>query len=171
MKKAGFGGTISTAAVCFIFWLLITGYPNIQTLIAGLIVSLCAGTFSARFFIHENAGHLWNPGRLIALIMYIPLFLVELTKANLDMAKRALGLAPIKPGIVKVPVELKKDYAQTMLANSITLTPGTITLDVAEQDDKTWYYIHWINAETVEPEEAGESIKGKLERGVRRIWE
>ena len=109
--------------------------------------------------------------RIFALIGYIFVFLIELTKANIDVARRALSpKLPVNPGIVKVPVELKSEYGESMLANSITLTPGTITMDIAEQDEKTWYYIHWIDVAKEDPEEAGEAIKGTLERGVRRIW-
>ena len=54
----------------------------------------------------------------------------------------------------------------------VCVTPGTITLDIAEdKDGKTWYYIHWIDVVTAEPEKAGEIIKGRLERGIRRFWE
>ena len=72
---------------------------------------------------------------------------------------------------MKVPVDLKGDYAQAMLANSITLTPGTITMDIAEQEGQTYYYIHWIDVAETDREKAGEMIKGRLEKGVRRIWQ
>ena len=179
MKKATLPGIISTAIVCYVFWLLLTGQlvdlikgePAPQMLIAGAIVSIGVALFTARFFIHEKAFYLFHPARIIALIGYIFTFLIELTKANIDVARRALSpKLPVNPGIVKVPVELKSEYGQSMLANSITLTPGTITMDIAEQDEKTWYYIHWIDVASEDPEEAGKAIKGTLERGVRRIW-
>ena len=72
---------------------------------------------------------------------------------------------------MKVPVGLKSEYAQAMLADSITLTPGTITVDTVEEDGKDYYYIHWIDVASEDPEEAGEAIKGTLEKWVRRIWE
>ena len=58
-----------------------------------------------------------------------------------------------------------------MLANSITLTPGTITMDIAEQDGKSYYYIHWIDVAETDREKAGEIIKGRMEKWVRRIWQ
>ncbi len=179
MKKATLPGIISTAIVCYVFWLLLTGQlvdlikgePAPQLLIAGVIVSIGVALFTARFFIHEKAFYLFNPVRFISLIGYFFIFLVELTKANVDVAIRALSpKLRVNPGIVKVPVELKSEYGESMLANSITLTPGTITMDIAEQDEKTWYYIHWIDVKDEDPEKAGEAIKGTLERGVRRIW-
>ena len=88
------------------------------------------------------------------------------------MAKRCFGgCTNVNPGIVKVPVDLKHDYAEAMLANSITLTPGTITLDIAEQDGQTYYYIHWIDVAEQDRVKAGEIIKGRMEKWIRRIWQ
>ena len=97
---------------------------------------------------------------------------MALIKANLDVAFRSLSpRLKINPGIVKVPVGPESDYGQAMLANSITLTPGTITMDAAEDEEgRTWFYIHWINVTETDSEKAGEAIKGSLERGVKRIW-
>lgn len=181
MKKAKFPAILSTAIVCYIFWLLITGQlvmliegePAVQVLIAGVIVSVGVALFSARFFIHKSAFYLFNPAKFFVMAFYcIIIFMWELIKANVDVAKRALSpKLKINPGIVKVPVEVESEYGQSMLANSITLTPGTITMDVVEQNKKTYYYIHWIDVATTDPKEAGDAIKGTMEKWVRRIWE
>lgn len=180
MKKATISAILSTAIVCFLFWLLITGQvvslvkgqPAVQVLIAGVIVSIGVALFSARFFVHKNPFYLWNPGRLVVFVFYcLVVFVWELTKANIDVAKRALNPSlPVNPGIVKVPVDLKSEYGQSMLANSITLTPGTITLDTVEQQGKLYYYIHWIDVAATDPGEAGDAIKGTLEKWIGRIW-
>lgn len=181
MKKATFPAILSTTIVCYLFWLLITGQivaifkgePAAQVLIAGVIVSIVTALFSARFFIHSKAFYLCNPVKLVTFLFYsFIVFLWELTKANVDVARRALSPSlPINPGIVKVPVDLKSEYGQDMLANSITLTPGTITMDIAEEKGKTYYYIHWINVATDDPVKAGDAIKGTLEKWIGRIWE
>ena len=174
MKKASFGAWLATFIVCMGFWMLVTLSTAPDMLISGVIVSLLASLFAARFFIHENAFRLLNPKHLFSLLGYaLFVFPIELLKANLDVAKRALNPAlPIKPGIVKVPSNMKSEYGQAMLANSITLTPGTITLDVAEDEEgKAWYYIHWIDVAEGTEEEQGEAIKGTLEKWVGRIFE
>ena len=172
MPKTKFPAVLSTFLLCFCFWLLLTWSFETQELAAGAVVSLAAALFTSGFFIHENAFRLANPVRFGALIAYVFIFLGELVKANLDVARRCFGgYREVNPGIVKVPVELEGDYAQAMLANSITLTPGTITLDIAEQDGKTWYYIHWIDVAETDREKAGKIIKGRLEKGIRRIWQ
>ena len=171
MQKTRFPAVISTFIVCFAFWVLLTWSFEVQELAAGAVVSLAVALFAGRFFIHEKAFWFFNPAKLFALIAYIPVFLVELIKANVDVAKRCFGgCKNVNPGIVKVPVDLESDYGQAMLANSITLTPGTITMDIAEEDGQTYYYVHWIDVATAEPKEAGDAIKGTLEKGVGRIF-
>ena len=173
MQKTKFSAVAVTWLVCFAFWILLTWSFTAQELIIGAVVSLIVALFSARFFIHENPFWFFNPAHLFGAIgFWCGTFVVEMVKANVDMAKRCFGgCKNIQPGIVKIPVGLKSDYGQAALADAITLTPGTITLDIAEQGDQTWYYIHWIDVTTEDPEEAGEAIKGRLERGLRRVWE
>ena len=180
MRKATFTDILSTAVLLYVFWLLITGQlvslckgdPNAQVLIIGAVVAIAVALFSARFFIHESSFYLYNPVKALTLVAYcLGAFLVELAKANIDVAKRALNpKLPINPGFVKVPSDMKSEYGRAMLANSITLTPGTITMDVTEEDGQTYYYIHWIDVASQDPKEAGDAIKGTLESWVRRIW-
>ena len=180
MRKATFTDKLSTAIVLYVFWLLITGQlvslckgdPNAQVLIIGGVVAIAVALFSARFFIHESSFYLYNPVKALTVVAYAcGAFLVELAKANIDVAKRALSPSlPVNPGIVKVPVDLKSEYGQSMLANSITLTPGTITMDIAEEEGQTYYYIHWIDVAETDPVAAGNAIKGTLEKWVGRIW-
>ena len=170
MKKASFGAIIATFIICYGFWILLTWSFATQELIAGAIVSLIVACFSAKYFIHSRAFYLFNPIRLIILLVYsCVIFLWELIKANIDVAIRAYTLKT-NPGIVKVEVDLESEYGQAMLANSITLTPGTITMDVASEGDKTFFYIHWIDVATTDSIKAGEKIKGTLEKWIRRIW-
>ena len=173
MQKAKFPAIAATFVLCYAFWILLDFSFKAQELIAGAVVSLLVALFSARFFIHENAGWFFHPGRFFsAIFFWCGTFMVELVKANVDMAKRCYGgCTNVNPGIVKVPSELTKDYGEAMLANSITLTPGTITLDIAEQDGKNYYYIHWIDVSDPDREKAGEVIKGRMENWIRRIWE
>ena len=173
MQKTRFPAVLATFIVSYAFWILLTWSFSAQELIVGAVVCFLVALFSARFFIHERSFWLFNPLRLlIALFYWLGVFMVELIKANWDMAKRCFGgCKKVNPGIVKVPVDLKSDYAQAALANSITLTPGTITMDIAEEDGQTYYYIHWIDVQKPSGKEAGDAIKGTLEKWLRRVWE
>jgi len=74
---------------------------------------------------------------------------------------------PIRPGIVKVKTSLKTDIAKTFLANSITLTPGTLTVDFIDDN----LYIHWINIISDDPEVETELIVSKFEKFLKKIFE
>ena len=146
MRKTKPSAVLTTFILCFLFWLLLTRSLRWEELAAGGVVSLAAALFSARFFVHHNAFRFFHPRRLAAGLFYwVCVFPCELIKSNLHMAKLVLrGCKNVRPGIVKIPVGLKNEYAQAALANCITLTPGTITMEIAEQEGQTWYYVHWI---------------------------
>lgn len=179
MRKTTFPKVVSTAIVCYVFWLLVSGglvgifkgQPDAPILIAGALASIIIGAFTGRFFIHKKAFFLWNPKRFVMLIIYAFVFLWELLKANIDVAIRSFRMLPEKSGIVKIPVDLTSEYAMSMLANSITLTPGTMTMDIAEENGQIYYYVHWINVTEEDGKKAGEKIKGTFEKWIRRIWE
>ena len=171
-RKTTFCAWFATFVLCYFFWILLTGSFAWQELVAGAVVSAGVALFSARWFVHESPGRFFS-GRLFILIWYcVAIFPWELIKANCDMAKRALSpKLKINPGIIKVPVDVPTEYGKTMLANSITLTPGTITVDIDEHEGQTWYYIHWIDVVETDRTAAGEIIKGRMEKWLRRIWQ
>ena len=93
-------------------------------------------------------------------------FFVGLVKANLDVAKRVIT-GHIRPGIVKVTPALRSDAGLTLLANSITLTPGTLTVDVDEEDRSLYIHCLYLAEETPSPED----LYGSFEIWARRIAE
>ena len=94
------------------------------------------------------------------------MFIKELILANIDVAKRVIDpKLPINPGIVAIKTDLKQDYKKLILANSITLTPGTITMDV--QDDTL--FIHWIDVTTTDTKEASKEIAGSFEKTLKEL--
>ena len=173
MQKTKFSAVLATFIVCFVFWVLLDFTFKVEELIAGAVVALLVALFTARFFIKEDAGWFFNPGRFFGLIgFWCVTFVGELIKANVNMAKICFGgCKNINPGIVKIPTEMKSDYGLAALSNSITLTPGTITMEVAEEDGQNYLYVHWIDVKETDPEKAGEAIKGTLEKGLRRAWQ
>jgi multicomponent Na+:H+ antiporter subunit E len=100
--------------------------------------------------------------------VYLVIFTWECIKANFDVAYRVLHPAmPIKPGIVKVKLELKSEFARTMLANSITMTPGTISVDLVDDI----LFVHWIYVRSEDPEVYSRKIAGKFEKYIKKIFE
>jgi len=138
----------------FVFWFAIwccLSYPLSRT---DLVIGVFAGAFVAYMTIdlstyvgEKHHGRKLRPldylKRAAWLLYYIPVFLWECLKANVDVAGRVLnpGL-PIRPGTVAVKVNLKSDIGLTFLANSITLTPGTTSVDIDKE--KGILYVHWI---------------------------
>jgi multicomponent Na+:H+ antiporter subunit E len=76
---------------------------------------------------------------------------------------------PINPGIVKVKTTLKSDTGLTFLANSITLTPGTMSVDIDQENG--FMYIHWIDVKDKDIQKATEIIVKIFEDVLRRIFE
>ena len=90
-------------------------------------------------------------------------------KANVEVAYRVLHPAmPIRPGIVKVKTRLQTPSSRTALCNSITLTPGTLAVDIHQ--DGTMM-VHWIYVRSTDPEEAARQIIGRFEWFIERIFE
>lgn len=101
------------------------------------------------------------PKRVFAGILFIFVFLLAVIKSNLDVAFRVLSpTLPINPGIVRVRTRLRTRIGRLILANSITLTPGTISVDIDGED----LYVHWINTEAADLEEATRKIVTGFER-------
>ena len=174
MQKTKYPAVFATFIVCFVFWVLLDFSFKVEEIVTGAAVSLLVALFTSRFFIHEDARWFFNLSRLFALVRYwCVTFIGELVKANVNMAKICFGgCKAINPGIVKVPTGMKSDYGLAAVSNSITLTPGTITMETAEDaDGQNWLYVHWIDVAETDPEKAGEAIKGTLEKGLRRVWE
>lgn len=158
---------IAQYIIYFIMWLLLTWSLKLQDIMAGMVVAL-AVTILARKLFPDEIVRLLNPRRLLLVILYIPYLVYYIILANFDVAYRVLNpYLPINPGIVKVKTKLKNEFAKTVLANSITLTPGTLTVEVDGED----FYVHWINVSSDDPDIQREIILGKFERMLRRIFE
>jgi len=152
----------------FIIWMLLTWTTDTQVVIAGLIASAIVAILFHEILPKEH--HLFiSPMRLFWLLVYLPVFFYYVMKANLDVVYRALHpKMPIKPGIVKIKTELTTESGITALANSITLTPGTLTVDLT---DDGFLYVHWINVKSDDIEEATKDIAYKFEWFLKKIFE
>jgi multicomponent Na+:H+ antiporter subunit E len=133
-------------------------------LVAGFVSYMTGDMFVKRPYVFKHASrYLW-------FLYYLPLFIWECVKANIDVAWRVTHPnRPINPGIVKVKTSLKSDTALTFLANSITLTPGTLSVDIDEQAG--FLYVHWIDVKDTDIERASQLIVQRFERILRRIFE
>jgi multicomponent Na+:H+ antiporter subunit E len=159
--------------LAFIVWVFLTwpfaeGRIDIQVVIAGLIASLIVAILFHEILPQEHIVFI-SPIRIFWTAVYIPVFFYYVIKANLDVVYRALHpKMPISPGIVKIKTNLKTESGITALANSITLTPGTLTVDLT---DDGFLYVHWINVKSDDVEEATEFIARRFEWFLQKIFE
>ena len=159
--------------ISFIVWVLLTwpfveGQVDKQVVIAGLIASVFVSILFHEILPKEH--HIFiSPVRIFWFLVYVPVFFYYVMKANLDVVYRALHpKMPIKPGIVKIKTNLKTDSGITALANSITLTPGTLTVDLTKDG---FLYIHWINVKSDDVEQATKFIAQRFEWFIKKIFE
>ncbi len=153
-------------AIAFVFWILLNNSfdPLLLGIGAGLSLILTL-IFCSRCDIFSELK--LTPQAFIFTIIYLFVFLFELIKSNLDVARRVITPSlPINPGIVEVKTKLKSRMGRMILANSITLTPGTLTIDI--QDDTL--YIHWIDVKSEDINEATEQIVRKFEKYLEKIY-
>ncbi|MFC1510986.1 Na+/H+ antiporter subunit E [Candidatus Margulisiibacteriota bacterium] len=148
-------------------WLVLTWSREPGSLVVGLIASLIVALVFGKM-LRLNLGKAFSPMRYFWFVVYVLVLAWEMIKANLDVAYRVLHPElPINPGIVKIKTNLTNELAQTMLANSITLTPGTMSVDLIGAN----LYIHWINVREKEVEAASQAIAGRFEKILARVFE
>ncbi|ASI98930.1 Na+/H+ antiporter subunit E [Thermococcus celer] len=165
---------VLTWAILMTFWVVITGDLRAEAMVTGALVTLVISIFMRDLLTEDirRSGHIIEKLLYFAFI-YLPQYLVimafRLLESNLKVARNVL-LMDINPGIVKIKTDLRSDTGVAILANSITLTPGTLTLDVSKKLDGTYVYVHWIDVETLNRERAGKRIKGDIEEWLKKVF-
>lgn len=151
--------------ILMIFWILFTSL-DVQELTIGAIASIIIVLMTIGLKPVLSAIKL-NPKSILFSIIYLFVFLKELIKSNIDVAFRVISpKLPINPGIVKVKTKLKSPLGRAFLANSITLTPGTLTVEMRDE----YFYIHWIDVTSENIEGATKSIVSNFEKYLEVIF-
>lgn len=158
-------------ALSLAFYLVLTmwsgdvGLWSTIEIIVGGVLAFIAALMAKNVLFEKDSFRMLNPLRWIGFVIYAigPLFF-SMARANLDVAYRVIT-GNINPGIVRIEPDLDTDLGVTMLANSITLTPGTLSVDVDEETNDL--YVHWINVTEEEPEP--EDVCGVFPKWSRRI--
>jgi len=170
LQSLSFGTKLSRFFMNWIFlmmvWIGFTNNFDPQELIVGVFLTALISFLGIRLFTCCGLS-LLHPSRLFNILKFIVVFLIALIKSNIDVARRVLSPSlPINPGIVKFKTKLTKNFAKMVLANSITLTPGTLTIDVVGDT----FYVHWIDTLTTNPEEAYKEIAEEFEEILLKIF-
>lgn len=160
---------IAYALILGLVWSFVSGDISILNFVIGSVLGLV---------IIRSLEKLYRPDKDIPFrsitehvpkfAVYFVILLIEITKASVQIARIILSPGmDIRPGIIAVPIRTTKDASITAIANTISLTPGTLTVDVSE--DLTKLYVHAIDAS--EPEALRHSIRDKLEKYVLEAFE
>ena len=149
-----------------LIWLIANNSLAFEVVLVGAaIAALLALLFQP--FARAYGDIRWTPRVLGYALAFLGVFLWELVKANLNVAR--LVFAPrihIRPGIVEIRTQLKSPMGRLALANAITLTPGTLVVDI--RDDVL--FIHWIVVSAEDPVAATRAIAGRFEKYLQVIY-
>ncbi|MBB4121565.1 Na+/H+ antiporter subunit E [Martelella radicis] len=148
--------------VLAIVWVAVTGSASLHNLVFGFVI----GAIAVGLVRHQvgGTGYFSRARRVTALFL---VFLYDLMKSAWSVAK--LVCSPrmdLKPGILRFELSLERDFEIVLLANMITLTPGTLTVDVS--DDKKYLFIHAIDCS--DPDGIRRDIANGFEKKIREAF-
>ncbi len=157
---------LKTFLVLYIVWLALMAPLTLQDVGAGLAIVLLLSVLPLpNMAIYREIPLL--PKRILYFFLYVLVLIKEIFKANIDVALRVVQpVIPLEPGIVKVKTHLKSRLGRLVLANSITLTPGTITVETKGED----FYIHWISVAADDAEAATKKIATLFEKYLEVVF-
>jgi multicomponent Na+:H+ antiporter subunit E len=155
----------------YLVWCLLAWPPSMQHMIIGIFVASFVSLMTNDMFSGKPLDTRLNPARYMWFLYYVAVFAWECFKANIDVAYRVLHPdLPIKPGTIRVKTSLKSDAGLTFLANSVTLTPGTTSVDIDR--DKGLIYIHMLYiSDSYDKDSMKLKVVDKFEKILRRIFE
>ncbi len=162
-----------TLIITFIIWLIFAGRISLPILLLGLgicaIVSLMFAEKVFQFLKVDYGLHIFLK-KLFYIFLVLGAFIYDVFVSAIKVSRHAFELNPsFSPGIVKIKTSLSSVTGITILANLITLTPGTLVMDFDILNKN--YYIHWIDVRTEDEAEMKKEIIGKQESWIQNIFE
>ena len=151
---------VLTWIVLAAFWIGLSGYFDTIHLIWGFVAVTLVSVITVRVP-REGAPVGTEVGQVARLFKYVPWLLWQIALANWDVALRVLGVRPVDPQVVRFRPQLETDFGRVTLANSITLTPGTVTIEIEEDGA---FLVH-----AIAPPAAEALLSGAMTAGVRRV--
>jgi len=157
---------ILTSLYLVVGWILFTGNLAPFSIFLGFTFSFFVALFTYNIFIEERevARRALLP-RAYLLLIYLGVLIFKIYLASFKMVLTIIT-GDINPRVVHFRTGLRSEVARVILANSITLTPGTLTLSL----DQDHLIVHWLNAKTTHSHYAGKLIKGSFEFWLKKIW-
>ncbi|MBC7120527.1 MAG: Na+/H+ antiporter subunit E [Candidatus Methanosuratus sp.] len=155
-----------TSFLSFLVYVSLVGSLGTDELIVGIIIAVIVGIVTRNLIVSDERKIL-SPSRWLSAVRYLIVYwLYYEPLAHWDVIKRIFTM-DVRPSIVRVPYSMTTEYGVMLVGNSITNTPGTVVVDVDE--DKGYYYVHWISAPSVEEGFCYNNISKGFEELVRRF--
>lgn len=154
---------VATFAIMLIFWIVLSGMFDAFHMTLGVICCLLVAHFSHDLLFYGDDKAAWGRG-FIGLISYLPWLFYQIILANLEVAYVVLHprmLDKIDPHVVRFKTKLKRPISKVTFAQSITLTPGTITVSI-HKDEVSVYAL---------TRKASDALPGEMEERVARALE
>ena len=163
---------VLTFLIALIIWTILAGSASFEVMLVGIGASLLTTfLFSDMLFRLTNRKTHWFTyiRNSVYFLLFIPVFFYEALIAAIKVSRHTFERNPsFSPGIIKAKTSLTNVSAISLLANLITLTPGTFTLEFDKSERA--YYIHWIDVTTKKEAEKKRKIIGRFESWLDVIF-
>lgn len=121
--------TIIAASLIFVFWFMLSGHTETLLIVLGILSTLLSVFLAERMKVIDHESYpIHLSARLLRYYVYLG---KEIILANIDVIKRILKPGSISPQVFTVPASKETDLGKVIYANSITLTPGTVTIELS----------------------------------------
>lgn len=131
---------VPTFIVLYIAWIVFSLSIEPISLLVGVFVVVVVGLLTKDFLFYGEHYKVFHPRRWVYFTVFLVHLFVNEIKGHLDVAYRIVT-GRISPGIYRIPVNVQTDVGKTLLGNSITVTPGTLTVSVRDQN----LFVHCLN--------------------------
>lgn len=160
MSKAmrRFGSFLIAVAALALVWGVWNESFAYRTIVEGILLGALVLVLTNRFLLRDSYEIRYHIHPLTAL-RYVGVLVIEIFRSGVHAIFITLT-DRINVGVVDLPTSITDPVVGVLVANAITLTPGTVTIDY----DTRRFKVIWIDCVTADPEEAGEMIKGSFER-------
>ena len=146
-----------------VIWLLLVNQVSVGHLLLGVLLGLAVPLYTARFW--PDHVHVRRP---LVLLRFIAVVLYDILVANVAVARLILGRQErLQPAFLVLPLRLETDVAISVLANTISLTPGTVSTFLSA--DRRCLVIHSLH--TTDPEEVLATIRQRYETPLKEVLE
>ncbi len=145
------------------FWMLLSPHHTPESLAVGIFVALGVTLFSRSLLFDQHEMPLYRLENLLMFMGFLVVLVLEVVKSNIEVARIVLSPnMPVEPEFVKVPLKIKNEVNRVILGNSITLTPGTLTVEITD----TYCVVHALT------KDSAESLRSSfIVRWIKRIDE